>query len=125
MADAPDRVKEGGSLTAANRIYATTGMLISCLHDVENATNYYNISWNATIPNDTSLKFQIATSNDSTTWDFLGPDGSNSTYYNISGLNIWSGHDGDRYIKYKAYFETTDMSKTPVLHDVTITYGTG
>lgn len=102
--------------------YYGNGYLISCSHDVGNATNYQNISWNGTIPDETALKFQIATNNDSATWNFLGPDGSASTYYNISGTGIWSGHNEDRYIKYKAYFETTNTSKTPVLRDVTITY---
>lgn len=102
--------------------YYENGYLISCSHDVGNATNYQNISWNGTIPDETALKFQIATNNDSATWNFLGPDGSASTYYNISGTSIWSGHNEDRYIKYKAYFETTNTSKTPVLRDVTITY---
>lgn len=104
--------------------YYENGYLISCFHDAGNATNYYNISWNATLPNGTTIKFQIASSPDNITWtEFLGPDGNNSTYYNISGTSIWIGHDGNRYIKYKAYFETTDSSKTPILHDVTIVYG--
>ncbi len=108
-----------------HRSYYENGYLISCSYDVRSATNYHNISWNATVPGETILKFQIATNNDNATWNFLGPDGSASTYYTISGTDIWSGHDGDNYIKYKAYFETTNTSKTPILEDVTITYTGG
>ena len=102
--------------------YYSDGYFISCFHDSGNAT-YVNISWNATLPAGTEIKFQISSSPDNINWtEFLGPDGSNATYYNISGTSIWGGHNGDRYIKYRAYIETSDSSKTPILHDVTITY---
>ena len=103
--------------------YYENGYLISCPHDTGNATDYANISWNATLPSGTQIKFQISTSPNGISWtEFLGPDGSNSSYYNISDTDIWNGHDGDRYIRYKVYLETSDASKTPVLHDVTIAY---
>ena len=102
--------------------YYKNGYLISCSYYAGNVT-YHNISWNVTLPNGTTIKFQISSSPDNTTWtDFFGPDGSNTTYYEISGTNIWNGHNGDSYIKYKAYFETANAALTPVLHDVTITY---
>jgi len=74
--------------------------------------------WSVTL-NGQMLKFQVATNNDNATWSFRGADGSTSSYYTDSGQKIWSGHDGDRYIKLRAYFwGTTD--KTPVLHDVSV-----
>ena len=101
--------------------YYRNGYLISCPYDTGGPANYSTISWNASLPAGTTIKFQIASS-DGTNWtEFVGPDGTNATYYTTSG-NIWGGHDGDRYIKYKAYFETLDVSKTPVLQDVTIGY---
>ncbi len=100
--------------------YYSSGYLISSPHDATYSANFGTISWNATVPIGTSLKFQIATNSDGSTWNFLGPDGNSSMFYEISGSEIWSGHDGDLYIKYKAYFETIDPSATPVLHQISV-----
>ncbi|MEW5761457.1 MAG: carboxypeptidase regulatory-like domain-containing protein, partial [Candidatus Thermoplasmatota archaeon] len=35
---------------------------------------------------------------------------------------IWSGHNGDSFLQYKIYFNTTDTDQTPVLKDVKIMY---
>jgi len=103
--------------------YYPEGYLISCIHDTGNATDFANISWNATLPDATSVKFQIASSFDGINWtEFVGPDGSNSSYYVLNGERIWNGHNGARYIKYIAYLETSQPLVTPVLHDVTISY---
>jgi len=69
--------------------------------------------------NGQTLKFRVATNNDNATWSFRGPDGSPSSYYTDSGQRIWSGHNGDRYIRVRAYFWGT-ADKTPVLHNVSV-----
>ncbi len=103
--------------------YHKQGYIISCEHDAGISPDYVRVEWNATLPSATTIKFQISTSDDGITWsDFAGPDGSNSTFYTTSGSEIWSGHDGRRYIKFIAYLETGDTSVTPVLHDVTLSY---
>lgn len=70
------------------------------------------------------LEFQIATNNDSATWDYIGPDGTSGTYYDYKNLNLYSGHEGDRYLRYKAFFTTlhSKQKKTPYLADVFIGY---
>ncbi|MDO8335777.1 MAG: FG-GAP-like repeat-containing protein, partial [Candidatus Saccharibacteria bacterium] len=55
----------------------------------------------------------------SATW--YGPTGT-SDYYTTSGEAINSIHDSDRYIQLQAYLSTTDIAKTPYLHDFTINY---
>ncbi len=99
------------------------GTLTSPDHDAGGKAYWGNISWNSTEPANTSIKFQIATNNDSATWNFTGPDGTNTSYYTTKiGQSIYSGHDNDKwYIKYKAFLATTNTS-VPTLHDVTITY---
>jgi len=83
----------------------------------------FNLSWTASTSPTTKIKFQISTSSDNRTWnDFLGPDGTPSTYCTTSEITIWSGHKNHRYLKYKVYFETADASQTPRLSDLTITY---
>jgi hypothetical protein len=107
--------------------YSETGSLTSPVLDTVSTANFNTISWNLTSqPPTTEIKFQIATNNDNSTWDFKGPDGTSNTYYEDpigpSGLQIHADHNRDRYFKYKAYFSTTQWNITPTLKDVTITY---
>jgi hypothetical protein len=122
MHDTPATVSWGGALVFQAASYYASGELTSSAHDTSGATNFGNLSWTAATPVGTSIKFQIATNKDSATWVFKGPDGTSGTYYASSGAAIWSGHDGDRYIKYKAFFSTSNVSITPVLNDVSINY---
>jgi hypothetical protein len=123
MHDTPANVTYGGALAfQGGMAYYDSGILTSSTYDTSGASNFGNLAWTATTPAGTSIRFQIATNNDSATWDFKGPDGTAGTYYTSSGSPIWYGHDSDRYIKYKAFFGTTDTSETPVLHDVSINF---
>jgi hypothetical protein len=121
-ANAPDNVSYGGALAFKGPSYYSAGNLISSTLDTSYSANFSNISWTATTPTSTSVKFQIATNNNSTDWVFKGYDGSTTSYYTVSGTPIWSGHDGDRYIRYKAFLGTTNTIFTPVLSDVSITF---
>ena len=99
-----------------------SGTLESSSHDCGLPAIFGTISWDSKVPPQTELKFQIATNNDNSTWNFVGPDGTSATYYESSGAVIWSGHNGNRYIKYKAFFSTAILCQTPELEEVRITY---
>ncbi|MCC6544407.1 MAG: fibronectin type III domain-containing protein [Nitrospirae bacterium] len=87
---------------------------------------FSNLTWNSTVPAGSSLKFRIATNSDNLTWNFVGPNGTTGAndYYTTPSSPIYSGHVGDRYIKYRAYFERPDINPlyNPRLDDVTIHY---
>jgi hypothetical protein len=100
----------------------SSGTLESSSHDCGHYADFGTISWDGQTPGATELKFQIATNNDNSTWNFVGPDGSPATYYVTSGSAIWSGHDGNRYIKYKAFLSTAILCETPELEEVRITF---
>jgi hypothetical protein len=102
--------------------YFTSGNLTSSIHDTGYSADFGKIRWCATTPPNTSVKFQIATNNDNATWDFKGLNGASNTYYETSNTSIWSGHDGDRYIRYKAFLNTSDVGKTPTVSKVGVTY---
>jgi hypothetical protein len=99
-----------------------SGTLESVSYDCDIGVEFGTISWDSQTPGVTDLRFQIATNNDGLTWSFVGPDGTSTTYYETSGAGIWSGHDGRRYIRYKAYLRTTDSSQTPEFEEIRITY---
>lgn len=105
--------------------YDFSGEYISKAFDTDSSSEFNEISWEPTAqPSQTSLKFQIAASDNSDgPWLFLGPDGTESTYYTEAiGEAISSRHSGKRYIKYKAFFDTSDSSYSPHLDKVTIEY---
>lgn len=102
--------------------YFESGTLESSSHDCGHPADFGTISWDSQTPDSTELKFQIATNNDYSTWNFAGPDANPASYYETSGTDIWSGNDGNRYIRYKAYLRTPDPYQTPALEEVRITF---
>jgi prepilin-type N-terminal cleavage/methylation domain-containing protein len=108
--------------------YVSNGYLESSIIDLSTSTDFISIDWSPQDnPDNTDLKFQLATNNIVTatsTWGFVGPDGTSSTYYENSGNSINNLHDADRYLKYRSYLETSDSLSTPILSDLTISYET-
>lgn len=120
--DTPSGVAYGGALAfRPTSAYYSSGTLTSSTYDAGSVVDFGTISWTAVTPASTAIKFQIATNNDSANWYFIGPDGTSSTYYTLSGTTIWSGSNVAHYIRYKAFFSTTNTAITPVLNDVSIT----
>lgn len=90
------------------------------------SSSFYSISWNPELqPPQTgseSLKFQIATNNDQSTWNYLGPDGTSGTYYTQSSSTIHSSHNFKKYMRYKVFMKTDDENTTPEFHDLRIDF---
>jgi hypothetical protein len=119
-------VPAGVRLSKVAGNYVSSGQLISSTFDTGGASNFTTITWDPTSQNpSTTLKFQLASNNDDATWNYVGPDGTNATYYTVSGTNIASVHDNDRYIRYKALLSTSDNQQTPVLTSIVINYVAG
>ncbi|MEW5761282.1 MAG: hypothetical protein AB1779_11020, partial [Candidatus Thermoplasmatota archaeon] len=95
----------------------TTGTYISPIKDTgisNTPLEWLEISWSATLPAGSSIKFNTRTSADSTSWTSWSSD------YTSSPSSITS--QSNRYIQYRAILSTTDISVVPILSDVTITY---
>ncbi|KKR32263.1 MAG: hypothetical protein UT64_C0038G0001, partial [Candidatus Falkowbacteria bacterium GW2011_GWF2_39_8] len=72
---------------------------------------------------DNSIRYQVAVNNDNATWNYAGPDGTSHSYYESavsSTLPITFANS--RYLKYKAFFVSTNNSYAPTLNDVSISY---
>lgn len=89
----------------------TSGYLISTPYDSKITGPWGRISWGADISLGTTLKIRTRTSSDSSTW------GPWSGWYK-NGDRIMNPED--RWIQYQAWFETTNVTLTPVLYDVAI-----
>ncbi len=125
------------SLKKVSGVYSSNGNLTSSIFDTGSSSNFRQIIWNsASQPAQTgpkSVRVQIATSNcinagddypDCTTgtWNFVGPDGTSSTYYDSTNQNINAIHNEKRYFRYKIYLSTLNTSYTPTISDISFTY---
>lgn len=107
-----------------------TGTLESSTFDTGTTSNYYSLTWTPNnqpvLSGSNSLKFQFATNASSTDpWNFFGPDGTENTFYTVSGGNISNNHNGKRYARYKAYLTTETATVTPKLSDINFVYTSG
>ncbi len=109
--------------------YVASGELESSAFDTGSASNFFQIQWEPTNQpveaGADSVRFQVATADEATattTWDYLGPDGTNATYYTLADQNIASVHNGHRYFRYKVYLTTADTSVTPTLSDISFVF---
>lgn len=116
----------GVRLLKIGEYYVDSGDLISSTFDTGTGnTTYSTLTWEPTSQDaDTNIKFQVAANNDKLTWDFVGPDGTSSTFYTTSGSTI-THQDNKRYIRYKVFLSTDNNQKTPVLSSVNISYVSG
>jgi uncharacterized repeat protein (TIGR01451 family) len=104
---------------------APSGDFVSSLKDSNppfgGTTQWGTLSWNATVPANTTLQFQVAASNSfGGPFNFVGPDATAGTFFTNGGS--LSQFNGFRYLKYKAFFTSTDPNATATLSDVTICY---
>lgn len=126
-----DTASPSGELKLINSLglYVSSGELTSSIFDTGTTSNWSKID---VLPTDqpalagtNPVRFQIATAleNTSTTsWDFLGPDGTISSFYTITDNNINPIHNGDRYIRYKIFLSTADSLVTPNISDFSISF---
>jgi hypothetical protein len=63
------------SFKVYDRKYSASGTLTSSTHDSGGTYDWGTISWNATVPAGTTLKFQIRTTHNGYDTGFVGPDG--------------------------------------------------
>lgn len=108
--------------------YLNSASLESSAIDLGVAANFNNVIFSPlSQPVETGVNpitFQLASSNSSTpsVWDYTGPDGTSSTYYTATSTLVWSGHSGNRYVRYKVFLNTANTAFTPTLSEVAFTY---
>lgn len=107
--------------------YVSPGTLESSTFDTGTAsTTYTTLTWSPASQNaSTTLGFQIATNNDNATWDYVGPDGTASTYYTVPGTTLSAVTANKRYVRYKAFLDSSSTTTTPVLSSINLNYVSG
>ena len=104
--------------------FKTSGDFVSSLKDANPAAgsvaNWGTLSWTATTPAGTTLRFHAAASNSANgPFTYVGPDGTAATFF-TSGSSL-SQFNGKRYLRYKALYTGT-ATATPSLADVTVCF---
>lgn len=124
----------GGVLTLkeSNGSYASASeeWLISNTFDIGTSSmDFDTLNWSPTTQpqpaGGNSLRMQLAANNDNTTWTWVGPDGTGTSYFTTSGDAIPAALNGNRYVRYRALLKTDDESVTPSLEDISINYTSG
>lgn len=106
--------------------YPENAWLTSSTFDTGSVSNFYQLtSQPMSQPPEvgpSSVRFQLATGNATTSWTYLGPDGTAETYYTATATDIGAVHSGDRYLRYKMYLATASTTFTPNVSDVQFTF---
>lgn len=113
-----------GTFLKYQRDYVAVATFTTTYADGGASPDWGTLSWTASgLGAGQTLKFQAAASasSDDIT-GFSGPDGSAGSFYTVSGAALWSGLDGLRYLKVRAFLATDDAVKTPLLASVSVTY---
>lgn len=73
-------------------------------------------------PNVTTIKVQVATGPALPPTNFVGPDGTIGTFFEIDDLPqvLDFAHDGDEFVRLQVTLETTDKTKTPRMETVDV-----
>lgn len=112
--------------------YLDSGSYESAIYDVGYVTAFNRISATTALPANTNIRFQVAIAEAvagsclGATYDYVGPDGTGGTYFDVSNGKIALDDDDAGYenpgrcFRYKAFLTTTDFNQTPTLFDVTV-----
>ncbi|MCS7183975.1 MAG: hypothetical protein NZ866_01335 [Patescibacteria group bacterium] len=119
--------KEGLTLKNINSVYptGTDEWLISKTIDLGTSSNVelLSLKWEPiNQPPQTEVKFQIAVNNDNTTWNFIGPDGTNNSYFNNSPSSLTNIPKNKRYLRYKIYLKTENENLTPLINEISLRF---
>jgi kumamolisin len=108
-------------------VFVASGDLVSSIKDANpvpgGTPHWTSLSWAATTPPGTTVKFQAATSGSAAgPFSFIGPDGTGASFFTASPASLSGALFSGRYLKYRAFLGTTFSTSTPILSDVTACY---
>lgn len=109
--------------------YAPSATLVSSTFDIATSSIFQEIIWNPTSEpaavGPDSVQFQFASNSDGGPFNFVGPDGTASTFYTLAQRDLSVQNPSGRYAKYKLFLSTASSTATPNLSDVSFTFTSG
>ena len=105
----------------------STEWLVSNTFDMGTSNvTYYRLRFDAQLqpahPSPDALRIQLATNNDNATWNFVGPDGTGSSYFSASDVALPAALDGKRYLRYKIYFYLDGTTTVSSFKEISIDF---
>lgn len=112
---------------------STTGLVYSSILDTQIVSGavFNTLWWHGTLPTNAHVRFQIASSNSSSTsgWNFIGPGGTSlvSDYYEPSDsgkpakINT-QYHNAHRFFRYKLFLVPDTTGGGPIIDDVVVNW---
>ena len=118
LASTPAVPKWGSSL-AYVEIYKSNGTIASQVLDTgSSGMEWSSLEWNETLEPGTNITFEVRASDTS-----FAREASSLPWVSVGGTSpVNSGLPSGRYMQWRATLTTTELSKTPVLHDVSVYY---
>lgn len=104
--------------------FCPSGRFVSAPRDTGGESHFGTVRANFTVPATGSLRIRLRTANSSAalgTADFVGPDGTNSTWY-LGGERVHRGQSPARWVQYSVEMATTGRESTPALSDIHVSY---
>jgi len=129
------KINLGGG--GAGSRYTSSGVFESEPFDAEKEVAWNMLSATISAPLNTTLQFKVALKdalNNSCSGvsfnnsDFVGSDGQSSSFFPSTGGILAFNSDGNGYenpaqcARYRAYLTTSDITQSPVVHDVNLNY---
>jgi RNA polymerase subunit RPABC4/transcription elongation factor Spt4 len=115
-----------GGTFELNHTYVPSGTYETATFDAGGpVANWGYLNWTGQEPLDTNIQFRIASNNDGNPpWNYEGPTGPGDYYNATSGTPdlIAATHNGNRYLRIMVFLDTADISVSPKLDNVSITY---
>jgi N-acetylneuraminic acid mutarotase len=111
--------------TLSTRSYVSSGYYNSEARDSGGSAHFGTLWWDAVVPWGTLLRFQVQaadTFDDLQAREFIGPDGTNGSFYEVTGQQINTLNNGHRFFQYRAFLGTDDPSESPALRNVNVQY---
>lgn len=112
--------------------FSNNGTFTSAPIDPGNSVVYNYFTPSFIEPVGTQVRFRVAVAQpvnnncDDPTYTFVGPDGTESSYYDGEGAIpynlIGTFSNPGRCFKFRAYLSTSDYTSSPILYDVTVNY---
>lgn len=113
---------QGGSLALSQTegVHASSGVLTSGTWDMGIGTTIDTISLNGNEPADTTMRVQIASSDAGNPAAFIGPDGTEASWYALGQAVLHTSQRNHRYFRYRVFLDTEDTTRTPRLDEFSL-----
>jgi len=117
-------IEEGAGLYAAVNLADAAGAEYrSPIFKLQDAIKNGRIGYEAALPDGTNIGLQVRSAKSEAALlagTFAGPDGTEGTFYSTADSPLWTGHNGDNFVQYRAVLTSAKSVSAPFLRKVVL-----